>query len=260
VDVGGEAVGAALFNAAAQGVGVKIVGSLARQDPGANTSALVVRKALIDSGRVQKAADLKGLRIGIVGQGSPSEFQVYKTLEAGGLSPSDVQLSSMDFAAMSGALENGAIDAGIFPEPFITQLVNSGIGIDWSPTSDIVPSMQTTVLVFSPRLLADHELAVRTMMAVLCGARDYTDAFFKNIHRDQVVQELIQVSPIKDPGLYDQMGYATVDPNGKVNLTNMQEQLSWYTQMGYVPVPQDLASLYDPSIAEEAVARLGEYR
>ena len=40
----------------------------------------------------------------------------------------------------------------------------------------------------------------------------------------------------------------------------MQEQLSWYTQMGYVPVPPDLASLYDPSIAEEAVARLGEYR
>jgi NitT/TauT family transport system substrate-binding protein len=123
----------------------------------------------------------------------------------------------------------------------------------------VVPGQQTTVLVFSPRLLADHDLAVRTMMAYLCGARDYTDAFFKNIQREQVVQELIQATPIKDPKLFDQMGYATVDPNGKVNLADMQAQLNWYTRMGYVTQSVDLDSAYDPSIAAEAVARLGVY-
>jgi hypothetical protein len=39
----------------------------------------------------------------------------------------------------------------------------------------------------------------------------------------------------------------------------MQDQLNWYTQMGYVTEPVDLAAVYDPSIAEEAVARLGDY-
>jgi NitT/TauT family transport system substrate-binding protein len=120
--------------------------------------------------------------------------------------------------------------------------------------------MQTTVLMFSPRLLANHDLAVRTMMAFLRGARDYNDAFFKDIQRQQVVQELIKITAIKDPKLYDQMGYAVVDPNGRVNLANVQDQLDWYTQMGYVTQKVDLASLYDPTIAQEAVSRLGEYR
>jgi hypothetical protein len=35
------------------------------------------------------------------------------------------------------------------------------------------------------------------MMAYLCGARDYTDPLFKNINREQVVQELIRATPIK---------------------------------------------------------------
>jgi NitT/TauT family transport system substrate-binding protein len=160
---------------------------------------------------------------------------------------------------MSAALSTGAVDAAVFPETFIPQLVDSGIGTRWLPVGDIVPGVQTHVLAFSANLLANHELAVRTMMAYLCGVRDYSDAFFKNIGRDQVVQEMIQATPIKDPRLYDRMTFSAADPNGELNLANMQDQLNWYTQMGYVTEPVDLAAVYDPSIAEEAVARLGSY-
>jgi NitT/TauT family transport system substrate-binding protein len=258
LDATGLAVNAGFFNAAGQGAGFKMVGGQDREEPGASSATLVVRTALIDSGRVQSNADLKGLRIGLVGH-DVGEFEVEQILQAGGLSLSDVSLPVMtDFQSMSAALMTGAVDAGVFPETFIPPLVNSGIGTRWLPVGDIVPGVQTHVLVFSSRLLANHELAVRTMMAYLCGFRDFADAFFKNINRDQVVQELIQATPIKDPALYNHP-YSAVDANGQVNLANMQEQLSWYRQMGYVTEQVDLASLYDPSIAEEAVARLGRY-
>jgi NitT/TauT family transport system substrate-binding protein len=165
----------------------------------------------------------------------------------------------VDFQAMSAALSTGAVDAGLIPDTFLPPIVDSGIGTNWLPLGDMVPGTQRAVLVFSPNLLANHELAVRTMMAYLCGARDYSDAFFKNIGRDQAVQEMIQSTPIKDPQLYDRMTFSASDPNGELNLANMQDQLNWYTQMGYVTQSLDLASLYDPSIAQEAVARLGKY-
>ena len=257
-DAVGVAVDAGLFNAGISGV--KIVGSQARQDPSASGSNLVVRKQLIESGRVKTPADLKGLRIGVVGHGNASEFEVHKLLEHGGLAMSDVQLSTLDFPTMSSALANGVLDAGVFAEPFATQLVSKGIAVKWRSTGDDVLGIQTTVLMFSPRLLANHDLAVRTMAAYLRGARDYNDAFFKNINRQQVIQELIKATAIKDPTLYDQMSYGVVDPNGKVNMVNVQDQLTWYQQMGYVTQKVDLASFYDPTIAEDAVARLSEYR
>ena len=145
-----------------------------------------------------------------------------RALEAGGLSPSDVTPTLVnDFQAVSAALSTGAVDAAVVPQQFVVPLVNSGIATRWLLVGEIVPDMQIGVLVFSRNLMANHKLAVRTMMAYLCGARDYTDAFFKDIGRDQVVQELIQATSIKDPSLYDQMSYATVDPNGKVNLANL---------------------------------------
>jgi NitT/TauT family transport system substrate-binding protein len=256
-DAVGVSVDAGLFNAGA--AGAKIVGSQARQDPGAG-AGLVVRKQLMESGRVKTRADLKGLRIGIPGHGNPSEFELHEILESAGLSLSDVQLSTLDFPTMSSALANDVLDVGFFAEPFATQLVDKGVGVKWQSAGEDVPGMQTTVLMFSPRLLNDHDLSVRTMMAYLRGARDYNDAFFKNKNRPQVVQELIEATAIKDPKLYDQMGFAVVDPNGQINVANVRDQLTWYEQMGYVTQKVDLSALYDASIAREAVARLGVYR
>jgi NitT/TauT family transport system substrate-binding protein len=259
LDATGLTVDAGLFNAVAQGGGFKIVAGQLREDRGASDAALVVRKPLIDSGRVRTPADLKGLRIGLVAHDA-AQFEINRAIEAAGLSPSDVTTSMMvDFQAMSAALSTGAVDAGLLPETVMPPIVDSGIGTNWLPLGDMVPGTQRAVLVFSPNLVANHELAVRTMMAYLCGARDYSDAFFKNIGRDQVVEEMIQATPIKDPRLYDRMTFSAAEPNGELNLANMQDQLNWYTQMGYVTEPVDLAAVYDPSIAEEAVARLGDY-
>jgi NitT/TauT family transport system substrate-binding protein len=259
LDATGLTVDAGLFNAAAQGGGFKIVAGQQREDHGASDAALVLRKPLIDSGRVRTPTDLKGLRIGLVAHDA-AEFAINHTLQAAGVSPSDVTISMMvDFQAMSAALSTGGVDAGLIPDTFMPRIVDGGVGINWLPLGDMVPGTQRAVLVFSPNLLANHELAVRTMMAYLCGARDYTDAFFKNIGRDQAVQEMIQATPMKDPALYDRMTFSATDPDGELNLANMQDQLNWYTQMGYVTQPLDLASVYDPSIAEEAVARLGSY-
>jgi NitT/TauT family transport system substrate-binding protein len=260
VDVVGNAISPGLLNLAARSVAVKIVASQARNDPGASAVSLVVRTQLLDSGRLKSYADLKGLKIAVSGQGSPAEFALAKVLADSGNALSDVERITMDFPSSAPALANGAIDAAFLPEPFATRAVQQGIGVKWRTVGDMDPGSQNTVIQFSPRLAANHDLAVRYMIGYLRGVREYNDAFFKNIHRAQTVQQLIKMINVTDPKLYDAMEYPAIDPNGKVNVASMQDQLRWYRQMGYVGEQVDLSALYDPSIAEAAVARLGEYR
>src|ERR1700733_3920927 len=69
LDVGAGAVSVGLFNAIERGLGIKIVADKARNSPGYSYSSIMVRKALIDSGKVKSFADFKGLKIAVAGPG-----------------------------------------------------------------------------------------------------------------------------------------------------------------------------------------------
>src|SRR3954465_7816833 len=65
VAAGAGGVNAALFSAVARGLPLRIVGGISGNEPGYSSSALMVRKGLIDSGRVRDYADLRGMRFGL---------------------------------------------------------------------------------------------------------------------------------------------------------------------------------------------------
>src|SRR3954469_2508216 len=65
VDVGAGGINAALFSAIGRGLPLKIVAGISRNGPGFSSSALIVRKDLIDSGRVRDYSDFRGTRFGL---------------------------------------------------------------------------------------------------------------------------------------------------------------------------------------------------
>src|SRR5215208_2462795 len=66
LDAAGGGINAGVFSAIGRGLPLKIVAGISRNIPGYSSSALVVRKDLIDSGRVRDWADLRGMRISLV--------------------------------------------------------------------------------------------------------------------------------------------------------------------------------------------------
>jgi hypothetical protein len=56
------------------------------------------------------------------------------------------------------------------------------------------------------------------------------------------------------------MGFDWIDPDGKVNLASLEDQMRWYVQTGDVPAPVDVAGLVDEAPAAAATSRLGAYR
>src|SRR3954470_19926852 len=85
LDAAGGGINAGVFSAIGRGLPLKIVAGISRNIPGYSSSALVVRKDLIDAGRVRDWADLRGMRISLVSATSGLGAEFYRVLDLGGL-------------------------------------------------------------------------------------------------------------------------------------------------------------------------------
>jgi NitT/TauT family transport system substrate-binding protein len=259
LDVGAGGVSAGLFNAIARGVPIRIVGPQAQHDPGASGVYFMVRADLIASGAFSDYPDLRGLRIAIPARGTAPDFAVGLALARAGLSPTDCELVELSFPDMVPALANGAIDVAVQAEPAAAQAVNRGAAVKWRELADIRPGIQFTVVLYSPQFVEHPEAARRWMLAYLKGVRDYNDAFKHNRGRAEVVEILTRQTPVKSPALYEQMGFASIDPNGRVGRVSLAEQLDWYVAQGLVTQVIDLEQAIDLRFADFALERLGPY-
>src|SRR6266550_5317818 len=85
IDVSVGSPSAGLFNSIAAGMDFKIVADKGQARPGYNFTPLVVRKDLVDSGRVKSIKDLKGLKIASGAKGINFDYMLAKMLEHGGI-------------------------------------------------------------------------------------------------------------------------------------------------------------------------------
>src|SRR5271165_6742365 len=65
LDVGAGATSAGLYNAVNRGINIKITADKATNTAAYSYKGILVRKALIDSGKFKTFADLKGLKVGV---------------------------------------------------------------------------------------------------------------------------------------------------------------------------------------------------
>jgi NitT/TauT family transport system substrate-binding protein len=258
VDLVATPLSPGVLNAAARNIGLKIIVPMARSDPGASGLFLVVRKALIDNGKVKTYADLSGLKIAI--PNDQLKYVIAKAMEAGGRTLSDANFVTLDFQSMVTSFGNGAIDAGMLPEPLATAASEKGLAVKWRSVGEIVPGEQQTVVVASAQFAANRDLAARWVTAYLRGVRDYNDAFFKNQRRQEVTNLLAKALPVADPVLYDKMAYTHLDPDGKIDVASLDDQMHWFVTVGLLSAPVNVSSLVDASLAQQAVAKLGAYK
>lgn len=262
LQVGGGAPSAGLFNAVARDIPLKIVADKGNVDPGHGYEAMIVRKDLWDRGAIKSAADLKGRKIALASLNITPEVSLDTFLKTGGLTVKDVQVVAMPFPDMVQALANGAIDVAVPIEPFATQAVSRGAGVIWHREDEVVPGHENGVVLFSPNLARNKDLARRFMLAYIKGARDYNDVFTKKVSakHDEIVQILARNTTVKDVSLYDKMAMPGIDANGRARKASLAVDQDWFLQSGAQKLKADLDKVVDNQYADWAVQRLGTYR
>jgi NitT/TauT family transport system substrate-binding protein len=253
---------ASLYNASDRGISLRIVADKGQApSPEWDFAALVVRKDLIDSGKVQDYKDLKGLTLATSGRGNSPEVALAISLKKGGLTLQDVNYTQMSFPDMVAAFQNKGVDGAVVIEPFVSRIVSEGSGVRWKGNVDIFGgNEQIASIVYGEQFATRTEVAQKWMNAYIRGVRDYNDAFGpKKKGFDDVVSILVAQTTVKDPKVFAQMKPAGLDPDGKLDLQSMKNDLAYYVESGQAKASADLTRLVDTSFQETALKALGPY-
>jgi len=259
LNVAGGSTGAGLSNAVNRGVDVFIVADKATTTPGHGYAGIVVRADLKD--QIKSPADFKGKKVAIGGKAIAPESALAQALKTANLTPKDVDLTAMPIPDMPAAMAGKSIDVALPVEPTVTAIVQQGTGVLLARTDQYEPNEQFAVLMYSPAF-AKTPLAEKFMAAYLKAVRYYDDAFDKNnaSARAEVVDILAAKTTLKDKALYDKVVMPGLDPDGKVNVTDLELQQQYYIAAGEQQQPTDFKKLVNTSFAEAAAKQLGAYK
>jgi NitT/TauT family transport system substrate-binding protein len=248
LDVGSGGSTPGLFNAYARGIDVPIVASravIAPEDAGGNM--LVVRKDLIDSGRVKSVSDLKGMKIAVVNIQSTSLNYVLRGIAKGGLKRDDVELVEMPFDQFIPAIKNKAVDAVMVYSPLgnvMADQMKLGMAMPEASPARTAAGDTANLMFYSPKFAAS-EAGKRFMVANLKGTRDYQRAFFGDGQNRAAVCEMIRRHLPYVPESCAGIAMSSVDANGEVNVKSLERYQDEWVQWGMMRKPVDIRSHID---------------
>jgi NitT/TauT family transport system substrate-binding protein len=264
IDVGGGATSAGLFNAVARGINMRAVADKGSTPPGYEYFPLLVRKDLIDSGRIKIFADFKGLKVADGGKGGAQAAALNAALMKGGLTYNDVQHVYMGYAQHVAALANGSVDFSVTAEPMATMALKTGKAVKF-PDQQYYPNQQAAVLLYSGDFIQKrHDVASRFMIAYVQAARFYNGALkdggFHGKNAGEVIQILTRNTKIDDPALYRQMVPNGVSSDARLNLESLEKDYKFYAEQNYIEKPVEISNVVDTTFVENANKVLGSYQ
>jgi NitT/TauT family transport system substrate-binding protein len=264
LDVAAGALSASLFNAAGRGIRIKVVADKGSSPLHYDYVPILIRKQLVDSGRVKTFKDLKGLKIAEAGKGGSQGSKLNEVLKSVGLTYNDVTHVYLGYPQQVAALMSGSIDGALTTEPSATQAVEKGAAVVM-PADNIYPDRAVAGLLYGDDFIKKSpQVAEKFMVAYLKGARLYNDALkdgkFAGPAASEVIAILVADTRVKDPALYKKMTPAGIDPNGKLNLASIQLDLKFYKDQGYLDGNVKVEQVVDPSFAQMALKELGPYQ
>ena len=265
LDVGAGAWSAGLFNAVDRGVGIKIVADKATNKAPYSYRVVIVRKSLVDEGKVKTFADFKGLKVGIVANGAADVSSLNEAMKTVGLKVSDVDREYLGFAAQVVALSNGGIDAAFSAEPDATIAVRQGIAVKFAPYSDFYPVQETGVILFGTTFIDQHRAtAQKFIKAYLRAVRFYDDALkdgkIAGPGADYIFTALGELTKAQDTSVFRDMVASWCNPDGTLDMASLKNDLAFFKSSGDVTGNITAEQITDTSFVDAALKELGPYR
>jgi NitT/TauT family transport system substrate-binding protein len=263
--VASGATSAALYNAVKRDLRLRIVADKAKNSPHYGFEALMVRKNLIDTGKVKTLSDFKGLKVAISAAGNSEDFLVDYAMRKAGLTIKDIDPVYLGFPQHIAAYTNGGIDASLTVEPSLASIVKAGQAVRFLGVDEFYPNFETAVVFYSEKFTKERpEDAKKFMRAFLRGARDYNDALveghFTGPAADEVIPILTEYSFIKNADVYRAITSHYVDPNGELNVASLKDAWQFFKDTKQIDGSVTVDQVLDLSFAKWAAEQLGPYK
>lgn len=225
---------------------------------------LMVRKDLLDKGKVKSLKDIKGLRLGHAEPDDGGTLIVGEAIRKAGLKPADVRPVGIGATRLIPALANRTIDAAVLREPAATLAMRTGTVARLVGDDQLLPGRQAEVLVFSDQFVAANPAAARRFAtAYLRGVREYNDALKKGRLAGPgaapVVGFLADHLGLADRSILAQVIPPALNPDGRVNETTVKAEFKMLMANGEISPDAAPDKLIDHRFVDAAAKQLGAY-
>jgi NitT/TauT family transport system substrate-binding protein len=261
IEVGATGLTAALYNIVLQGEKLWVVADKGREWPGYPLGGIVVQKELWEQG-LRSVKDLKGKRIGITTLGSTFHLHLGNILEKEGLKLADVKIVPLQaMPSTMEALKGKQVDAIMAPQPFPGTAEAQGFGKLLAWAGDLYP-WQVAALFYGKAFAADRGRALSFMKGYVKASRYYHDAVLARKENkpapgqnyDEVVAITAKYTGAKPEII--KIGFPYQDRDGRLLVEDIEKQMKWWVERGFMKSVIPLKEIVDTSFVEEAVAAL----
>jgi NitT/TauT family transport system substrate-binding protein len=254
IDFGVTAFTAGLYNLAGKGV-VKVIGGMSREKAGYPLIGYFASNNAYAAG-LKMPKDLAGKRVAMTQVGSSFHYSLGLLADKYGFKLAEVKivpLQSLSNAAA--ALKGETVDAALLPISTARKLMDEGGAKFLGWVGDETP-WQLGAVFASPKTLTNKALVTKLLGALAKADREYHDVILAAM-KDGVAPINEQTKPLLEIiAKYTNLpveqvvgNCAYIDPDGKLDVKNVDNQIKWLQEQGFADKGFDASSI----IAKEFV-------
>ncbi|MGZ5871300.1 MAG: ABC transporter substrate-binding protein [Bradyrhizobium sp.] len=239
VDFGVTAFTAGLYNLAGKGT-LKVIGGMSREKAGYPLIGYFASNNAYAAG-LKTPKDLAGKRVAVTQIGSSFHYSLGLLADKYGFKLGDVKvlpLQSLSNAAA--ALKGETVDAALLPVSTARKLMDDGGARLLGWVGDETP-WQLGAVFASPRTLANKPLVTKLLAALDRADREYHEVILSAVRGgrapiDDTTRPLLEIiAKYTNLPLEQVVGNcAYIDPDGKLDVKNVANQIEWLQGQGFV--------------------------
>jgi NitT/TauT family transport system substrate-binding protein len=239
VDFGVTAFTAGLYNLAGKGT-LKVIGGMSREKPGYPLIGYFASNNAYAAG-LKTPKDLAGKRVAVTQVGSSFHYSLGLLADKYGFKLADIKvlpLQSLSNAAA--ALKGETVDAALLPVSTARTLMDAGGAKLLGWVGDETP-WQLGAVFASTKTLADKPLVTKLLSALARADREYHDVILASVAdgkapiNDKTRPLLEIIAKYTNLPVEQVVGNcAYIDPDGKLDVRNVGNQISWLQEQGFV--------------------------
>jgi NitT/TauT family transport system substrate-binding protein len=250
VDFGITAFTAGLYNLAGKGT-LKVIGGMSREKAGYPLIGYFASNNAYAAG-LKTPKDLAGKRIAVTQVGSSFHYSIGLLADKYGFKLADVKivpLQSLSNAAA--ALKGETVDAALLPVSTAQKLMDDGGAKLLGWVGDETP-WQLGAVFASPKTLANKALVTKLLAVLERADREYHDVILSSVKDgkaaiDDKTKPLLEIIAKYTNLPVEQVvgNCAYIDAGGKLDVKNVDNQIKWLQEQGFVDKGFGAAAIID---------------
>jgi NitT/TauT family transport system substrate-binding protein len=250
VDFGITAFTAGLYNLAGKGT-LKVIGGMSREKAGYPLIGYFASNKAYQAG-LKTPKDLAGKRVAVTQVGSSFHYSLGLLADKYGFRLADVKivpLQSLSNAAA--ALKGETVDAALLPISTARKLIDDGDAKLLGWVGDETP-WQLGAVFASPKTLTSKALVTKLLAVLDRADREYHDVILASVRdgkaaiNDKTKADLDIIAKYTNLPVEQVVGNcAYIDPDGKLDVRNVDNQIRWLQEQGFVDKGFDASAIID---------------